>query len=109
MSDEISFRFSFEATKGTLAYPFDSGELLFDMAGDRQSRITQTIGFAAAEALNLGDLAAGECGLTMFRNNSAANFVELSMNSDGSDPFAKLSPAKAALIPLASGAIYAKA
>lgn len=66
----------------------------------------QTIG-TSAEALVVGDIGTGRW--LAGKNTDATNYVELSLASDGSTPFAKIRPGQPFLIPIATKVIYAKA
>lgn len=67
----------------------------------------QSIGFAAAELIDLGgDI--GTLGYIMIKNLDATNFVELSLN-DFTQKFAKLRPGEFCILPVSSNTIYAKA
>lgn len=68
----------------------------------------QTIGFAAHEALAMGDVAAA--GYAFFRNLDATNFVLIGTDAAGTfHPFAKLKKGEAGVIRLGTNAPYAKA
>lgn len=109
MSDEIKFNLSVEVNKdGVPPEIFQSGELSADMAGKRITRLAQAIALTPT-ALELGDLATDEVGLAWFKNHDTENFVTLSLNADGSAPFATILAREIAFLRLATGTIYATA
>lgn len=60
-----------------------------------------------AEALVVGDI--GTAGWFAALNNDAENFVVISLNNDGSAPFAKLRPGQFCVLPVGTKTLYAKA
>jgi len=89
MSAEITMTQSLQVVKGNvnLSWLPASGATV-TMTGTRTSRIQQSIGFAAEEALQLGELS-GALGYVMFKNLDATNYVEI-LTGTGGVKFCKL-------------------
>ena len=84
-----------------------TGTISVTQTGTDATAQVQSIGFAAAELIDLGsDI--GTLGYIMIKNLDATNFVELSLN-DFTQKFAKLRPGEFILLPVSSNTIYAKA
>ena len=84
-ADEILQVLEKQATAATLKY----------------TKAKQSIGFAAEEAINLGEVTAP--GWALFINRDATNFISLKVATSGAI-FAKLKPGECALLRLGSGA-----
>ena len=76
-------------------------ELLASVATKKFIKYKQNIGFAAEEALTLGEVTSP--GWAFFINRDATNFVELRVSTGGAK-FAKLLPGEFACLRLGSGA-----
>lgn len=76
-------------------------DLLVAVATKRITRLKQAVGFAAEEALVLGDVSAP--GWVMLINRDATNFVNVKTATSGTI-FAKLLPGEFCLLRLGSGA-----
>lgn len=75
-------------------------ELLATVATKKYTKFKQAIGFAAEEAIQLGEVTAP--GWALFINRDATNFIELRVATSGAI-FAKLLPGEFALLRLGSG------
>ncbi len=107
MSDELTLRASLSFTKGDTTVELAINPTDFDVAGSNALKNRQSIGFAAEEAVLVGDVAAG--GYFLIVNRDATNFVELRPGSGLAD-FAQLKPGDFALFRLATDAtLYALA
>jgi len=107
MANEISYQIQALLTNGNLRDNYSSGSLAADQANAFLIRNVQTIGFAAAEALDLGDLTTP--GITIFFNMDDTNFVEIGSDSGGFVPFMKLKPGEMGMCRLGTAAPQAKA
>ena len=105
MANEISARVRLTASKNGAIVACDE-TITFDMAGNETLDATQLIG-TAAEALTFGEMA--NAGTLAVKNLDATNYVELSMASDATNPFAKLKPGRWCLVPASAATYYAKA
>src|SRR5687768_2756767 len=106
MANEISATVSLSASKNGAAIASGQLSAVDDMAGDQMITNVQIVG-TAAEALNLGDVST--IGYTVLKNMDSTNYVEISLISDGTTPFAKLLAGDIALIPMSTATVYAKA
>ena len=100
MSD-IVVNVNFRALKGNLLYPFNPGTIQedFDAVAPLRGGHAQTVGFAADEVLDVGDVA--NLGWSLWRNLDETNYVEFGPTSGGVlIPFGRLYPGQAAIIPL---------
>lgn len=104
MANEITFTASLAATKSGVTVTTGSQSAQATMAGDQMITNVQAVG-TDAEALLLGDVSS--LGFVFVRNLDATNFVELSLESDGSSPFAKLLAGEFAVFPAATATMYA--
>ena len=92
---------------GNLAPTLTQALLEITAAGSKHIDNIQNIGIAW-EALDFGDI--GTLGEVALQNLDAINYVELALANDGLQIFAVLRPsAGAAVIPLATKTVYAKA
>jgi hypothetical protein len=92
MADEVTIGSSITARKDGLYVASYPGATSFtaDMDGTAVSTDTPSIGFAADEALDFGEVAAaGAVAICYIKNNDATNYVELSYNTGGSFAGAK--------------------
>lgn len=104
MTATISMRLALTGTNVSLAIaPAQKTET---PAADAALSNLQTIG-TSAEALVVGDI--GTPGWLAGINTDPTNYVDLSLVSDGSTPFAKVLPGQPFLVPCATKVIYAKA
>lgn len=105
---QLALRFSKTVATGNLIeISRSSGSKLVTIAGTRYVANVQNVGFAAAEAIDLGDV--GTPGYMIAHNASAANFVQIGYDSGGFKPLVKLQPDQWALFPLAQAAPQAQA
>lgn len=89
MSDELTLRASLSFTKGGTSKSLSFGPLDFDVAGTRAVANRQAIGFASAEAVLVGDVAAG--GYFIGINRDPTNYITL-RNGSGGTALVRLSP-----------------
>jgi hypothetical protein len=110
MSDEIRVQIAFSADKGSLSIAKSySDDVDLAAAAPNMAGGTQAIGFAAHEAIALGDVATN--GWAFFRNLDATNFVEIGLDVGATFyPLVRLNAGEAAVLRLAQGvAPYAQA
>ncbi len=88
MASEIKDSFSVTATKNNVKVDVAVSQS-FDMAGNELMKETQVIG-TAAEAITTGEMATP--GRLFIQNLDQTNYVEISMASDATNPFARLLP-----------------
>jgi hypothetical protein len=82
MANEGSYQVQLGFAKGNFAsFTRASGAKNFDVTGTHCIYNVQAVGFAAAEALLLGDVASP--GVALFHNMSATNYVEIYDSSGG--------------------------
>ena len=105
MANEITYQFQTLLGNGDLSDSFASNSQAADQANAFLIRNVQTIGFAADEALSLGDVATP--GWCVFQNLDDTNFVEIGVGSF--TPFLKLKPGELCLCRLATTAPRAQA
>ncbi len=91
------------------ARPSMSFTLTFDQIGSNYTMETQTIGFGAGEALDVGgDI--GTIGFLLIQNLDITNYVEFALDSGMTNKIAKLLPGEGGMLPLPAGStVYAKA
>ncbi len=77
------------------------------VAGDYALHDVQAVGFAAAEALRLGEITTP--GFCLFHNTDATNFVEIGYDDTGFKPTVKVLAGEWALFRLTQAAPQAKA
>lgn len=110
MPQEITVSTGLRVLKGKLDYQIATKTTKPDFAGTRVHRTTQNIGFAAHEALGVGDL--GSAGWASFTNTEAAggNFVEVGRDVAAAFvPVAKILPGETAQFRASTLLLYAKA
>ncbi len=83
MANELTLRIFFEFLKGGNKRTLDLGTILRDVAGTKADHKSQIVGFAAEEALDLGDIGVG--GYLIAVNRDTANFVEIRPNTGLAD------------------------
>lgn len=107
MANELNTNITFSVNKNNILI---SGVLnkSNDMSGTELISNVQTIGESAGEALQLGDITGVPGGLFV-RNLDETNYVELALDSNMTQKFAKLLPGQGLVLPPAVAAIYAKA
>lgn len=106
MANEVSASATVKAAKGGASVS-SSKSFSISMTGDEMLSLTQEIG-TSAEQIGFGGIT-GAPAILFIQNLDAANYVDISLESDGSAPFIKLTAGKAALFQPASDTIYAKA
>lgn len=109
MSNEISFQANLSIRKGELNdVRALSGVHTLNAASPAKAAGVASIGFAAHEALPMGDVAAA--GWAAFKNLDATNFVTIGIDSGGTfHATIKLKAGESCVARLASNAPYAKA
>lgn len=109
MANEISLSISLAVRKSNLDNSRSlSGSFTLNAASPAKAAGIASIGFAAHEALPMGDVATA--GWALFKNLDATNFVNIGIDSGGNfHPTIKLKPGECAACRLASNAPYAKA
>lgn len=101
MANEISISASLSASKNQANLSL-SGTLTFDMAGNDMTQVTQEI-TNTPELLLLADVASPAAYVFVRNLESETNDINLSLNSDGSNKFARLKPGQFMLFPPAVG------
>jgi len=115
MANEITIGSSLSVTKSALYATSLPGTTSFKatMDGDALEVSTPSIGFAADEALDFGEVTAtGDVAVLYIRNNDATNYVELSYDTGGSfgaKKFATLLAGESIVFRPKSDTIYAQA
>lgn len=108
MSQELRLTAQVTYAKGNDAYQRNPGNLAVDVSGVPRASQVQTIGFAAHEALLMGDVATA--GYAFFRNLDSSNFVLIGRDDGGTfREVIKLRAGQWAVVPLGINAPYAKA
>ena len=75
MANEITCSGSLRYVKGNIDVDLSKGGLQITVAGDDHTFMTQNVGFAAEELLDLGDVTTP--GLCFIKNLDATNYVEV--------------------------------
>lgn len=105
MASEITYQLQVLLNNGNLSDSYQSGSKSADQASALLIRNVQTIGFAADEALALGDVVVP--GFAVFLNLDDTNYVEVGTGSF--TPFIKLKPGEIAMTRLGTTAPRAMA
>ena len=82
MADEIRISFSMQAVNGFMRESIQPGQLQIDQAAVGRGGHAQSIGFAAPEVVDLGDVSIN--GLLYLRNLDETNYVLFGPQSDAS-------------------------
>jgi hypothetical protein len=108
VANEISVSITLGVTKGFLSIAKDVS-VKADMAGTHHSAGAQTIGTSDEQIVFGSDVATA--GFCWFRNLDATNYVDVGVHDGGGTfiAFGRLMPGQAALMPLATLSVYAKA
>jgi len=110
MANEINTVFTFRAVKGFLDITRSVNKsITLSAAAPAPAGLTQAIGFAAHEALTVGDV--GTLGWAWFRNLDATNFVQIGVDVAATFyPLVRLNAGEAGCFRLAHGiTAYAQA
>lgn len=108
MSNELSYQFQTSLSNGSLKDTHSSNTIQVDQSTARLIRNVQQIGFAAHEALELGDLSTP--GFACFVNLDDTNYVEIGVDVAAAFvAFAKLKAEEQIIVRLATAAPYAQA
>jgi hypothetical protein len=102
MADELTIRASISFTKGSKSASLSLGPSTFDVAGNAALHNVQEVGFAAEEALLMGDVAAG--GYCLMVNRDDTNFVEVRPNTGVAD-LIRLEPGDVCLFRITDDAV----
>lgn len=103
MANEISMTLGLQVSKAGVADTLNPGVKQFNMTGTNITRATQSIGFAAAEAIAKGDI--GTVGLLLIHNLDATNYVQLFGDNTAALPTVRLRPGGYALFELDANAV----
>lgn len=103
MANEITLTLGLTVSKGGVTETFNPGQKQFTMSGTNIARLTQTVGFAAAEVLILGDVV-GAPGYILMHNLDATNYVEVFNETGATLPVVHLRPGGYALFEFAASA-----
>jgi hypothetical protein len=101
MANELVISASGRYAKGTIDIPFGRGGRQVTVTGSSVVHNIQTVGFAAEEALVMGDV--GTPGYIFIRNLDATNYVSMRPGT-GDDDLVELKPGEFALFRLARDA-----
>jgi hypothetical protein len=105
MANEITYQFQTLLSNGSLSDSYASNSQSADQSSALLIRNVQNIGFAADEALQLGDVTTP--GWCVFQNLDDTNYVEIGVGSF--TPFLKLKPGEQCVCRLGTTAPRAKA
>jgi len=83
MADEITVSALLEFSKGGLEVKLNSGVLRLDVSGTKFIHNVQNVGFAAAEALDLGDMTSP--GMCLMINRDTTNYVSVRAGAAGAN------------------------
>jgi hypothetical protein len=104
MANEITISASLAFSKGGVGSSLSDSALQFDVSGTDYVQGTQNIGFAADEALGLGDAGAGITpGYCYIKNTDATNYVEV-FGATGETATIKIKAGEVALFRLSAAA-----
>jgi len=92
MADEITITTRLSYTNGSRSISWSPASASVDQTGTDFTWKTQLIGFAAAEAIVLGEVSTGEGAVMMIQNLDATNFVTVGYDDSGLKGFVKLMP-----------------
>ena len=112
MANEITYSFALRLSNGDLNDQYSSSSLRADQTTPRLIRNVQDVGFAAAEALETGDIVTP--GMAVFVNlePTGGNFIEIgSWVAAAFYPFLRVNPGEQQIcrIGVAAAILYAKA
>jgi hypothetical protein len=107
MADELMIQTRILFEKGDVKVSQGPTTLVLDVAGTDAIRATQEIGFAAAEAINKGEITTP--GYMWVRNLDPTNFVEIGYDDTGFKNVVKLKAGEEALFRLAQTTPQAQA
>ena len=107
MANELKIRTGLWLTKGNVKETIAETDKYITVSGDHVVHQTQEIGFAAAEALNVGEITT--VGWAYFRNLDSTNFVEIGYDDSGFKDLLKLKAGEWCICRLSQNAPYAKA
>ena len=107
MANEIKVRIGLWVSKGNVSEDVAETDQYLTMTGDHLVHQTQEIGFAAAEALNVGEITT--VGWAYFRNLDATNYVQIGYDDTGFKPTIKLKAGEYCVCRLGQDAPYAQA
>ena len=101
MADEISISLNGQILNGFFRDTIQPGQMQIDQAAVGRGGHVQTIGFAAPEVVDLGDVSTN--GVLYLRNLDETNYVTFGPQSDAAtiEVFGKLKPGEFALLRLA--------
>lgn len=108
MSNELKVVTSMSYSKGNVKLGVAENNQYVDVSGDHSVHRTQEVGFAAHEALDVGEITT--VGWGYFRNLDSTNYVEIGIDDGGSfEAVVKLKAGEFCFCRLASNAPYAQA
>ena len=88
MANELKITTQLRLSKGSVSLIIGTASHYVDVSGDHSIHRTQEVGFAAAEALDIGEITT--VGYCWFRNLDADNFVEIGYDDSGFKNLIKL-------------------
>ena len=88
MANELKITTQLRYEKGNVKITVGSDDHYVDVSGDHSIHKTQEIGFAAAEALDIGEITT--VGYGWFRNMDSTNYVEIGYDDTGVKALIKL-------------------
>lgn len=108
MADEITVSVTLACTNGDFSFSRRINSVSVDQTAVGSNGGVQSIGFAAHEAVAIGDL--GTEGYGIFRNLDNTNFVDLGIDVAAAwKPIMRLKAGEACLFRLSTDVLYAKA
>jgi hypothetical protein len=107
MANELKIRLGLWFEKGGVKVSKAQEDLFVTITGTDAIHATQSIGFAAAENLDKGDITT--VGYAWFRNMDTTNFVQIGYDSTGFKPVIKLKAGEQAVARLGQSTPQAQA
>ena len=95
MANEITYNIFFDVTKGGAKFSRSTGAVNITVAGSHVAAGTQAVGFAAAEALEKGDITTP--GMLYIHNMDGTNYVEVGYDDTGFKPTVRINAGEYAL------------
>ena len=105
MANEIKMSAQLYIAQGGVTINGQGADVYVTMAGTAKTSNVQAVGFAAAEAIDIGDIT--DIGYVWLRNADATNFVTVGWTDPPTEM--KLLPGEFALFPTRVETMYAKA
>lgn len=107
MTEELEVRLELSFSKSGVKIGTGKQTGILDVSGDYAIHNVQAIGFAAAEALSVGEITTA--GYAWFHNIDSTNYVEIGYDDSGFKNLIKLKAGEQAIVRLGQDAPYAQA